>query len=350
MAGSAVLVTGGAGFVGLNLVEHLLARGEEVVVFGQEEMPPVASALLARLPGRLTVVRGDVLDREALRAVFATHRFRAMFPLAAITAGPRREAEDPESILEVNLRGIAVQLGLAREAGVPRIVFPSSTAVYGESQYTHGLLREDTTPPIPVSIYGVTKYAGERMALRLRELWGLEVVCARIGAVFGPWERDTGLRDLLGPHMQLAVAALRGDAAVLPAEIPPRPWVYARDLTRGLLLLLDAPRHRWPVYNISSGQDWGPRILLWAEALARRYPKFRFRQSADPSECNIALHDSCPRGIEDITRIRDEFGYRTRFPPELAYEDYLGWLEAAQGYLGGSGGGQGASPRQPTGA
>ncbi len=331
---AAVLVTGGAGFVGLNLVEQLLGRGEEVVVFAREAVPPAAAAAFAALPGRLTAIRGDVLDRAALRGVFAAHRIGSMFPLAVITAGPRREAEDVETILDVNLRGMAMQLAAARDAGVGRIVFPSSISVYGESLATHALLREDTTPPVPNSIYGVTKYAGERMALRLRDLWGLDLVCGRIGGVFGPWERDTGVRDLLGPHMQLAVAALRGEEeAVLPATILPRPWVYARDLARGLLLLHDAPKPRWPVYNIGSGEDWGPRILLWAAALARQYPRFRYRQSGDPAAVTISFHESRPRGVEDISRIREEFGYAPRFLPEAAYEDYLRWLAATPGYL-----------------
>ena len=191
----AVLVTGGAGFVGLNLVEQLLERGEEVVVFGREALPAAAGSALATLPGRLSVVQGDVRDQAALSALFQTHRIDRMLPLAVITAGPKREAEDTETVLDVNLRGMAMQLRAARDAGVGRIVFPSSISVYGESLNTHGLLREDTTPPIPNSIYGVTKYAGERMALRLKELWGLDLVCGRIGSVFGPWERDTGVRD-----------------------------------------------------------------------------------------------------------------------------------------------------------
>jgi nucleoside-diphosphate-sugar epimerase len=329
---AAVLVTGGAGFVGLNVVEALLGRGEEVVVFAREAIPPAAAAAFTALPGRLTAIRGDVLDREVVRAVFARHRIGSMFPLAVITSGARREAEEVETILDVNLRGMALQLRAARDAGVGRIVFPSSNSVYGESLATHALLREDTTPPVPTSIYGVTKYAGERMALRLRELWGLDLVCARIGSVFGPWERDTGVRDLLGPHMQLAVAALRGQEAVLPATIQPRPWVYARDLARGLLLLLDAAKPCWPVYNIGSGQDWGGRIVLWAETLARHYPRFRFRQSDDPAAVTVDFHEARPRGVEDIGRIRDEFGYAPRFLPEAAYADYLRWLMATPGY------------------
>jgi UDP-glucuronate 4-epimerase len=331
----AVLVTGGAGFVGLNLVEHLLSRGEAVVVFGREALPAAAARVFAALPGTVSVVQGDVRDGAALAAVLRDHGVDRMFPLAAITAGPRREAEDTETVLDVNLRGAAIQLRAARDTGVRRIVFPSSISVYGESLNTHGFVREDTTPPVPNTLYGVTKYAGERMALRLRELWGLDLVCGRIGSVFGPWERDTGVRDLCGAPMQIAQAALAGRHAVLPARIPPRPWVYSRDVARGLVALLDAPAPRWPVYNIGSGEDWGASILEWPELLASAFPGFSWSRSADPAEVNIDFRDPKPRGIEDITRMTEEMGYAPRFLHGAAYADYLEWLRACPDYLAG---------------
>lgn len=331
----AVLVTGGAGFVGLNVVEQLLARGEEVVVFGREALPAAAARAFGTLPGRLTVVQGDVRDQAAVAALFGRHRIDRMFPLAAVTAGPRRESEDTEAVLDVNLRGMAIQLRAARAAGVGRIVFPSSISVYGDSLNTHGLLREDTTPPVPNSIYGVTKYAGERMALRLKELWGLDLVCARIASVFGPWERDTGVRDLCGAPMQIAIAALKGEQAVLPARLLPRPWIYARDLARGLILLLDAKTPRWPVYNIGSGLDWAPALPRWPALLAEAFPDFAWSQSEDPATVTIDFREPKPRGVEDISRIAEEMGYAPRFLPEAAFADYLAWLKAHPDYLGG---------------
>ena len=324
----AIMVSGGAGFVGLNLVEQLLARGETVVIYGREALPAAAGTAFATLPGRLTVVQGDVLDRARLADAFKTHAIDRYFPFAAITAGPQREADDTETILDVNLRGMAVQLRCARDAGVRRIVFPSSISIYGESLNSHVLVREDTTPPVPISIYGVTKYAGERMALRLANLWGLDLVCARIGAVIGPWERETGVRDLCGPYMQLAIAALRGQTVVLPEDILPRSWVYSRDLVAGLILLLDAPKPKHAVYNIASGINWGPVILAWARTLEAAFPRFRWSQSADPGAVNIRFHDPKPRGIESIERIAGELAYRPRFLPVAAHADFLVWLKA----------------------
>ncbi|WP_372620757.1 NAD-dependent epimerase/dehydratase family protein [Falsiroseomonas sp.] len=326
----AILVTGGAGFVGLNLVEALLARGEHVVVFGREaQLPSPAPSLFARLPGRLEVVQGDVQDGAALRDLFARRRIGAVFPFAAITAGPEREAADPALVLDVNLKGVLATLAAARDAGtVRRVVLPSSAAVYGESAYAFPVLDEATTPPVPISLYGVTKYAVERAGLRLAGLWGLDAVAARIGATFGPWERDTGLRDTLSLHLALAEAAQRGEQVVLPpAPLPAYDWVYSRDLAEGLIALLDArdPPHR--VVNLASGTDWAPAYGACLEALRRAFPGCRWRHAEPGERPSISWNESRPRGVMAIGRAAD-LGWRPRFAPAAASADYAAWLLA----------------------
>jgi nucleoside-diphosphate-sugar epimerase len=327
----AVLITGGAGFVGLNVTEALLARGDDVVIFGREALPEAAARAFAPLPGRLAVVQGDVRDPAALRATFATHAIDRVLPFAAITAGPAREAAEPETVLEVNVQGVIATLRAARDAGgVRRVLLPSSSAVYGESAYSHAVLDEAATPCVPLSLYGATKYAVERIGLRLASLWGLDAVAARIGAAFGPWERDTGLRDTLSPFLALLQAAEAGREAVLPAApLPAYDWVYARDLAGGLLRLLDAdaPSHR--VVNLSSGLDWAPRFPALCEVLAERFPAFRWRHAAPGEAPTIRLNDSRPRGVLAVARAA-AFGWTPRHAPEEAMADYARW---AAGHL-----------------
>ncbi len=327
-----VMVTGGTGFVGLNLVEALLARGEHVVVVALDAVPAVAAARFAQLPGRLDSIRADVTDAAAMAALMRAHAVDRLFPFAAITSGPDREREMPERVVEVNLLGFMAQLRAAREAGVGRVIAPSSASVYGESFFTHAWLDEVNTPPVPTGVYGVTKYAVERSGLRLAELWGLDLVVARIGGVFGPWERDTGLRDMIGPHWHLAHHATTGREAVLPAVIPAYTWVYSRDVVAGLLHLLDLkdPPHR--VFNVCSGMAWGPVITQWAERLARTFPGFTWRQSADPAEVTVRFTETRPRGIMDVARIGTT-GWAPKFNPAAAYADYAAWLAATPGGL-----------------
>lgn len=323
----AVVVSGGTGFVGLNLVQALLARGEHVVVVALDDVPIAAQRAFARLPGRLDAVRGDVCDGPAFTALLRRHQADRLFPFAAITSGPDREAAMPERIIEVNLLGFITQLRAARDAGVRRVIAPASASVYGDSFYSHALLDEATTPCVPTGVYGMTKYAIERSGLRLGTLWGLDVIAARIGSVFGPWERDTGLRDLIGPHHALARHAVAGTQAILPATIPASAWVYGPDVAAGLLHLLDLPDPGHRSFNICSGQMWGDVITQWAETLTHHFPHFTWRQSSNPAEVNIHFPETRPRGRMDITRIAAT-GWNPRFNPATAYADYATWLVA----------------------
>ncbi len=315
-----VLISGGTGFVGLNLAEALLARGEHVVVAALDDVPASAQRVFARLPGKLTAVRADVRDVAGFTELLRRYEVDRLFPFAAITSGPEREREMPERVVEVNLLGFMGQMRAARDAGVRRVIAPASASVYGESFYSHASLTEAETPCVPTGVYGVTKYAVERTALRLGDLWGIDVIAARIGAVFGPWERDTGLRDMIGPHWGLAKHARDGRTAVLPAEIPAFTWVYSRDVAAGLLHLLDmeSPPHR--VFNVCSGVPWGPVITQWADRLGGGW-----RQSADPAEVNVRFSELRARGAMSVARI-GATGWAPRFLAEAAYADYAAWL------------------------
>ena len=326
----AILVTGGAGFVGLNLIELLLGRGEHVIAFSQESaLPDAAAAAFRPLPGKLEVIGGDVLDGAALRALFRDRTIDRVFPFAAITAGPAREAKVPSRIVEVNFQGMIATLEAARDAGtVRRVILPSSAAVYGESAYAHPLLDEHATPCVPISLYGVTKYAVERAGLRLAGLWGLDAIAARIGATFGPWERDTGVRDTLSPHLAIMGAAQRqGEAILPPAPLPAYDWVYVRDLVRGLVALLDhrEPPHR--VVNLASGMDWSPAIAACCDALVEACPGFRWRHAAAPGEVTVAFPETRARGVMNILRAA-EMGWRPAFAPQAAYADYAAWARS----------------------
>lgn len=320
-----VMISGGTGFVGLNLAEALLTRGEHVVIAALDDVPASARQRFATLPGRLTAVRADVRDIPGFTDLLRTHGVDRLFPFAAITSGPERERDGPEKVIEVNLLGFIGQLRAARDAGVKRVIAPSSAAVYGESFFTASHVDEVTTPCVPTSVYGVTKYAVERSALRLGSLWGVDVIAARIGAVFGPWERDTGLRDMIGPHWSLARHAIAGTMAVLPAQIPAYTWVYSRDVAAGLLHLLDMPEPTDRVFNVCSGVPWGPVITQWAQRLEAQFPGFTWRQSDDPSEINIRFYETRPRGAMVTNKIAAT-GWSPRFMPSDAYQDYADWL------------------------
>lgn len=319
------LVTGATGFVGNNIVETLLARGQQVIAFGQGGMPSNALTAFARYGDRLQVVDGDVRDADCVDRLFADRRIERLVHAAVITAGVAREKRDVTAIVEVNVAGTARVLEAARRHGVGRIVHVSSGSAYGRSLFECERLYEDVTPDRPQTMYQVTKFAGERTALRLRELHGLDLVCVRLGSVIGPWERDTGVRDTLSTHFQLARMAARGEAAVLPQREFRRDWVYCRDVAAAIADLLQAPAPAHALYNVSSDLAWGG-LADWCRKLQEIYPQFAYRIAADGERSNLGISEMQDRGVMDIGRISRDIGYEPRFGPAQAYEDYAGWL------------------------
>src|SRR6202171_5547465 len=141
-----VLIFGGTGFVGLNIAAALLARGEAVTLFDRVNLPAAAQHDFAGYGEALTVVQGDVIDRQAVMDVVARGH-DAIVLGAAITAGPARDAADPELIMQVNLLAQLPVLVAARRSGVVRIINLSSAAAYGAAGSRHALRDEEKGRP-----------------------------------------------------------------------------------------------------------------------------------------------------------------------------------------------------------
>jgi nucleoside-diphosphate-sugar epimerase len=319
-----VLVTGGAGFVGVNLLEALLERGHEVLAFDATGLPRGAARALGAHASRLHVESGSVLDAPAVDALFGRYRVEHVVHAAAITSGADRESREPASIVDVNLRGTVNVLDAARRHGVGRVIYVGSGAAFGESLYRLPRLYEETAS-VPTTLYSITKHAAERMCLRLRELWDLDIVCVRLGTVIGPWERDTGARDNFGTHSQLAAMAVAGRTAVLTAHEIQRDWIYSRDVAEAVATLLSARTLVHATYNVSSGVLWAEPIARWCEALATGFPNFSFRKASAAEQANVWYTDR-DRGIMDVGRLARDTGFRPAYVAGKAYEDYLNWI------------------------
>jgi nucleoside-diphosphate-sugar epimerase len=328
-----VLVTGGAGYVGMNVVEALLARNDRIILLDSGKTPAAVQKALAPHGALVEIIHADICDAAAVESVFAGRHIDGVIHCAAVTAGREREASEPASSIEVNQNGTLNLLLVARKHAVRRFVFTSSAAVYGESLYRLQRLYEDTSPVVPVSLYGITKFAAERTCVRLRELWSFDVVCARLGTLVGPWERATGVRDNFGTHSQLASYALKGETALLPQHAVRRDWVYSRDVAAGLILLLNAKATRHAVYNLSAGGEWGG-IEEWCGRLRAAYPRFGCRTAVANEKPNIGYtdRDRCPL---DIGRMVSEFGFKPHATAE-AYDGYLEWMGRMPGALTGA--------------
>jgi nucleoside-diphosphate-sugar epimerase len=322
-----VLITGGTGFIGLNLAEALLARGDRVALFGLEPPPLNAKPTFAKLPGKVVAQLGDVRDEAALDRIFHEAEIDRVIHCAVVTANQARERRDPRSIMDTNILGTVAVLQAAQRHPVQRFVYLSSIEVYGTSAYTSEPLTEERTQPLPDTLYAVTKFASERTVLRMKALTGLDVVAARLGPAYGRWERQTPFRDTMSPQFQTLVHAIEqpGREIVLPRP-GLRDWVYASDVAQGVLLLLDAPKLNHEIYNVGSGFRW--TVDDWCRRLATRHPGLTHRLSSDPAECTVDLDGPADRGPVAIDRLSREFGYRPRYDLDAAFTDLMGWLDA----------------------
>jgi nucleoside-diphosphate-sugar epimerase len=321
----AILVTGAAGFVALNVVEHLLAAGRDVVGLDRIPLPRRAERDFARLPGRLTLIGGSILSDADLSRALTTMPVEAVIHCAVITAGTRRETEDPASIVSVNVQGAVATLLAAARRGVPRFVYPSSGAVYGASAATVDVMDEDTLRPAPVALYGLTKLAAESILARIAQTQGISFTAARLGVVYGPWEYATGVRDTLSPMLQVMDLADAGQEAVLGP-----PWrgdyTLSRDIAAGLVAIADAPTLPRTAYNLATGR--ATTAEDWCRVLKPLLPGLRWRRAAAGEAWNVDSHTGFDRGAMAIGRITADTPYRPRFDLAEAADHLLAWRQA----------------------
>jgi len=320
----AILVTGAAGFVALNIVEHLLSAGRDVVGLDRIPLPPRAVRDFALLPGKFTLIGGSILSAADLSRALTLAPIEAVIHCAVITAGAAREKSDPETIVAVNVQGAVGALMAAARRGVKRFVYPSSGSIYGHAAKGVALIEEDSLQPSPVMLYGLTKRAAETILPRIAETQGVRFTAARLGSVYGPWEYATGVRDTLSPMLQALECARDGREAVLGA-----PWrgdyIYSRDVASGLVRIADAPALSRAIYNLGSGK--AATVEDWCESLAPLVPGFRWRRAGAGEAFEVESHTGFDRGAFDIGKIAAETGFAPRFDFATAAPDYLAWLD-----------------------
>lgn len=240
-----VLVTGGAGFIGSNLVDALIADGNEVTV-----LDDLSTGYAENVNPQAKLVTGDVADPEDVGE--ACRGTELVLHLAAARA-VLRSVQDPLATDRANTRGTLSVLEAARQAGVRRVVCTSSSSVYGGALVTP---TPETAPLMPRSPYAVSKLAGEQYARVYWELHGLETVAIRLFNVFGPRQRPDSAYAAVIP---IFIAALRSGRSleVHGDGLQSRDFTYIDDAVSGLRAAAGRPVRNCAgrVYNIAGGGE-----------------------------------------------------------------------------------------------
>jgi nucleoside-diphosphate-sugar epimerase len=255
--GARYLVTGGAGFIGSNIAEALVGRGERVRVLDnfvtgrRENLEAI---------GGVELVEGDLRDPTTVaRAVAGVE---GVFHEAALRSVPR-SVDDPTSSNDVNVNGTLVLLMACRAAKVRRVVYASSSSCYGDDP---ALPKVETLPTNPISPYAVSKLAAEHYCRTFARLYGLETASLRYFNVFGPRQNPESIYSAVIPRF--LEQALKGEPLEVHGDgLQSRDFTYIDNVVQGNLLAMDAPGVSGEVFNVACHTRH--TLLDIAEAIGR---------------------------------------------------------------------------------
>jgi UDP-glucose 4-epimerase len=300
------IVTGGAGFIGSHIVEAIAGSHEVVVI---DNFSSGKRENLNMFAESVDGIRGSITDLPLLKDAF--QGADGIFHLGAI-ASVARSVDDPSTTHETNLTGTLNVLLAARECGVKKVVFSSSSAIYGDEPT---LPKREDMLPVPLSPYAVSKLAGEQYCNVFSALFGMKTVSLRYFNVFGPRQ---------DPHSEYAAVIPKFITRLLDNQPPvifgdgmqSRDFVYVKDVVQANILAMQSLKTG--TFNIGSGKSTDLNTLARSIAEIMKVkisPVYEKPRTGD-------IHDS----VSDITRAKKIFGYQTRYSLDEGLAETIRWF------------------------
>ncbi len=238
-----ILVTGGAGFIGSNIVDALSADNKVSVL---DNLSSGSLANLAQSRERIEFVHGDILDRALVEKLVSQVEY--IFHLAA-NVGNLKSIEDPTFDMESNIHGTINLLEACAKTNIKRLVYSASGAIFGEARY---LPIDEDHPVSPESPYGVSKLAAEKYCLAFHRVKNVPATAVRYFNVYGPRQGSSGYANVIpiffGKVRAGKPLTIYGDGA------QSRDFVYVGDVARANILAATHPEAAGQIFNIATGQ------------------------------------------------------------------------------------------------
>ena len=313
-----ILVTGGAGFIGSHLVERLLVDGHRVTILDDLNdfyKPELKEANLRSVQavGLVEFHHGSICDRETVEHIMRCDRPDAVIHLAA-RAGVRPSLENPLLYEEVNVRGLMVILEACKKSRVSKLVFASSSSVYGATNYIP--FRETDSSYLPISPYAATKLAGEHICYTYSHLYDIKVVCLRFFTVYGPRQRpDLAIRKFAASIVAGTPITVFGDGTT------GRDYTYIDDTVNGIIAGLGHDC-RYDVFNLGNAHpiSLNEMIQTIEQALGKRAVIRRL--PLQPGD----VHQT----YADISKAARVLGYDPRTPFSAGIQKFVEWFRQEQ--------------------
>jgi UDP-glucuronate 4-epimerase len=314
-----LLVTGAAGFIGSHLCSQLLGRGDTVVGLDCLDETLYPAALHQRnldaigSHGRFTFVRGDFLDQSIVDRVFAESH-DVVVHLGAL-AGVRPSIAQPKRYQRTNIEGTLNILEACRDKSIARLVFASSSSVYGARSEVP--FREDDPCDRPASPYAATKRMGEILCANYAELHGISTSALRFFTVYGPRQRpEMAIHKFARLILDDKPVPFFGDGSTA------RDYTFIDDIVDGVVAAIDrSGTHPFRVYNLGGSRTTTLSRLV--ELLEANLGKKAIldRQPDQPGDV--------PLTCADVTRSSAELGYAPKIPIETGIAHFTRWLMSA---------------------
>lgn len=307
------LITGVAGFIGSNLAHALLIRGDDVR--GIDNFSHGRLENIADIVGHFDFRNADITDAQAIRS--ACHGIDYVLHQAALGSVPR-SISDPQATNQANVAGTLSVLEAAREAGVKRLVYASSSSVYGN---TPTLPKHEHMPLNPISPYAVSKCAGELYCQSFHNVLGFETVCLRYFNVFGPRQHPTSQYAAVIPKFIRQM--LNGEHPIIFGDgTQSRDFTFVDNVVSANLLACDAPNHMASgrAFNIAAGRNFSVNklySLLQQITGCATLPAYAAERKGD-------VRDS----LADTRQAQQTLGYRTLVGFQEGLEKTVDWCKS----------------------
>ncbi len=305
-----ILITGGGGFIGLNLARDLIDRGQEVLLIDLHPFKP-PSFLIPYMEKEIKMVQGDIRDLSFLYQVMKENRIDSIIHAASLheTTGTLYKS------LKVNIDSTIEILQAARIFNLRRVSFISSMMVYLLNKSMEKVEEDQDLPRVSFGYISATKKAGEQICQLYAEEYGMSVPITRPSCVWGPLYRS-------GLQLQQAMVenSVSGKPTVFQEVYGGRrmPYVYVRDCVRAISLVHLAPSLKHDVYNITDGESHS--LADFADALREVIPATQIKLGTTRSEKDFDLPSM------SIERIQEDLGFTPEYDFKRAVRAYIDWV------------------------
>ncbi len=310
-----VLITGGTGVNGAATARALVLRGQRPVLLDNR----IDTSLITDIANEVDVVYGDILDAAGLREIVVSRGITHIVHMAALMPGPAET--NPNLAIAVGVNGTLNVLEAARACHIQRVIYTSSNAFVGHISGRHGqpdfVPLDESLPPNPADLYGVTKVCSETLGNYYRRRYGIEVVILRYPSIYGPGK--LARHGVLALYGKLIEDAMAGREVAIPRGGDQRnDAVYVGDVAHSVLLALEAARLTEWTFNIGTGR--GVTLKDFAIVLKRHFPRSKidigpgldFRDGYKQSYC-----------VFDIRKAQEHLGYEPQYYLEGGIGDYI---------------------------